>query len=336
MNGPMNEAMTEPTMEECATVADPTSPIETFDAVLPHGITLACRATGPVGAPLVVFLHGFPEAAFVWDGLLHRFGGAFRAVAPNLRGYAGSSAPAEVDAYRPKHLVADIVALIAHCNRAAGRAPEAPLEALVAHDWGGALAWNLAAQWPDLLRRLVIVNAPHPAAFLRDLLGSPAQQSASAYMTFLRRPDAAAKLAENDFERLWGFFTRFGAADASAPGGGWLNADMRERYRAVWSAGLDGPLNYYRASPLAPPVDGDTSLAALRLPAEAVTVRVPTRVVWGLGDTALLPALLDGLEAFVADLQVVRVPGASHWIVHEQPALVAGQIAQALAAPAGG
>ena len=326
--------MTEPATRRFETAAGPGTQIETFDATLPHGITLACRAAGPVGAPLVVFLHGFPEAAFAWDAMLHRFGGPFRAVAPDLRGYAGSSAPAEVDAYRPKHLVADIVALIAHCNRAAGRAAEAPLEALVAHDWGGAVAWNLAALHPQLLRRLVIVNSPHPATFVRDLLGSPAQQAASAYMTFLRRPDAAARLAENDFERLWGFFTRFGAADASVPGGGWLDAAMRERYRAAWSAGLDGPLNYYRASPLAPPVDGDTSLASLRLPADAVTVRVPTRVVWGLSDTALLPALLDGLEAFVADLRVVRVPGASHWIVHEQPALVGEQIAQALAAPA--
>ena len=167
-------------MNEAPAGADGASaPIETFDAALPHGITLACRAAGPVDAPLVVFLHGFPEAAFAWDGMLRRFGGALRAVAPNLRGYAGSSAPAEVEAYRPKHLVADVAALVAHCNRAAGRAADAPLEALVAHDWGGAVAWNLAAQQPRLLRRLVIVNSPHPAIFLRDLLASPAQQAAS-------------------------------------------------------------------------------------------------------------------------------------------------------------
>ena len=311
-------------------------PIETFDIALPHGVRLACRAAGARDAPVLVFLHGFPEAAFAWDGMLRRFGGAYRAVAPNLRGYPGSSAPAEVEAYRPRHLVADVAALVAHCNRAAARAPEAPLEALVAHDWGGAVAWNLAAQQPRLLRRLVVVNSPHPATFLRDLLGSPAQQAASAYMTFLRRPDAALLLSENDFERLWAFFTRFGAADASVPGGGWLTPDVRERYRAAWSAGLEGPLNYYRASPLAPPTPGDASLAALQLPAEAVTVRVPTRVVWGLGDTALLPGLLDGLDAFVPDLHVVRVAGASHWIVHERPDLVAAEIAQALAGPGAG
>ena len=69
--------------------------IETFEAVLPHGITLACRATGRPGAPLLLFLHGFPEAAFVWDELLEHFGDRYRCVAPNLRGFGPSSAPVE-------------------------------------------------------------------------------------------------------------------------------------------------------------------------------------------------------------------------------------------------
>ena len=86
--------------------------IETFDAVLPHGITLGCRAAGKPGAPLLVFLHGFPEAAFVWDELLEHFGDRYRCVAPNLRGFGPSSAPREVEAYRVKHLMADLDALI--------------------------------------------------------------------------------------------------------------------------------------------------------------------------------------------------------------------------------
>ena len=190
--------------------------IETFQATLPHGITLSCRASGPVGAPVLVFLHGFPEAAFVWDELLEHFGTRYRCIAPNLRGFEQSSSPNEPEAYRVKHLMADLEALIAQVS------PEAPLEALVAHDWGGAVAWTLAAQRPQLLKRLVIVNSPHPATFLRELKNNPAQQAASAYMNFLCRPDAEALLAADDFRRMWPMFTKMGAADPSRKGGGWL------------------------------------------------------------------------------------------------------------------
>ena len=305
--------------------------IETFQVALPHGITLSCRAAGPRAAPLMIFLHGFPEAAFVWDEMLTRFGGRYRCVAPNLRGFEQSSAPAEVEAYRPKQLVADIEALAVHCNREAGRDDRAPLAALVAHDWGGALAWNLAAQQPALLERLVILNSPHPATFLRELQRSPAQQAASAYMNFLCRDDAAALLSADDFARLWPFFSA--RADRSLPSAApaWLTDGVRDQYRSVWGAGLQGGLNYYRASPLRPPTTADDAIMTLAFPPEFVTVRVPTLVIWGERDVALPPALLDGLDAYVPRMRVVRVPDASHWIVHEQPALVAREIEASLA-----
>ena len=82
--------------------------IETFQAVLPHGITLSCRASGKVGAPVLLFLHGFPEAAFVWDATLEHFGDRYRCVAPNLRGFEQSSSPPEAEAYRIKHLIRDV------------------------------------------------------------------------------------------------------------------------------------------------------------------------------------------------------------------------------------
>jgi pimeloyl-ACP methyl ester carboxylesterase len=286
--------------------------IQTFDALLPHGITLACRRCGPPGAPRVLLLHGFPEAAFVWDEVMRRLAARADCTAPTLRGYAGSSAPAELAAYRARPLIGDLAALIELFG--------APIDLLVAHDWGGALAWGLAAQRPELMKRLLIVNAPHPATFLRELRDNPAQQQASAYMNFLCRPDAASLLAENDFRRLWGFFTNMGGA-------AWLDEATRDSYRTVWRQGLEGPLNYYRASPLKP---GD-ALRTLELPREAVTVRVPTTVLWAEDDIALPPALLDGLGEFVPALDVQRVPGATHWIVHEQPALVASTIERLLA-----
>jgi epoxide hydrolase 4 len=290
-----------------------------FDVTLPHGITLSCRANAQAPSlPRTVLLHGFPEGAFVWDEVMRRLEGRVHCVAPNLRGYERSSAPVEVAAYRAKHLATDIAALIAQLG--------APIDLLVAHDWGGAVAWNLAALKPELLRRLLIINSPHPATFLRELRDNPAQQAASAYMNFLCRADAAALLAENDFARLWPFFENMG-------GGAWLDEPMRERYREVWRQGLEGPLNYYRASPLRPPQSASDAIRTLVLPPEMTTVRVPTTVLWGDADTALPPALLDGLNAFVPDLDVLHVAGATHWIVRERPERVTDSIAELVANP---
>jgi pimeloyl-ACP methyl ester carboxylesterase len=287
-----------------------THPIECFDAALPHGITLSCRAAGPRDAPRVMLLHGFPEAAFVWDEVMQSLP-RLRCIAPNLRGYERSSAPAGAEAYRAKHLMADVEALVQQQG--------GPLELLVAHDWGGAVAWNLAAQRPHLMKRLLIVNSPHPKTFLRELRSNPEQQKASAYMTFLCRPDAEALLSENDFARLWPFFERMG-------GRAWLDDAAKARYREVWSMGLSGALNYYRASPIRPPTGPDDAIHAIDLPDAMVTTRVPTTVLWGDGDHALLPALLDGLEAWVPGLELIRVPDASHWLIHEQPARVVALI----------
>ena len=199
-----------------------------------------------------------------------------------------------------------------------------PLEALIAHDWGGAVAWNFAVQHPQRLKRLVIVNSPHPGTFLRELQTSPAQQAASAYMNRLRADDADEHFAADDFKRLWRLFTGMGAA-------AWLTDEVKAQYRAVWQKGLRGAINYYRASPMYPPTADDSSVMQLAFPPEFVTVKVPTLVLWGERDRALLPSLLDGLDTFVPDLRLVRIPDATHWVVHEQPDLVEREIAAMLA-----
>ena len=301
--------------------------IETYPQPLPHGITLSCRSAGARGRPVLLFLHGFPEAAFVWDFLLQHFSraenGGYRCVAPNLRGFEHSSAPVEVNAYRPRHLVQDIAALIAIEAQDQG----GQLAALVAHDWGGALAWNLANQLPHLIEQLVIINSPHPGTFLRELKINPAQQAASAYMNFLIRPDAEQLLAQDDYRRLWAFLTHtkdgFQAPD-------WLTDEVKAQYRAVWDAGLRGGCNLYRASPLRPPRAQDPAAAAVDLPPAMLSVALPTLVIWGLDDIALPPVLLDGLANYVAHLRIETVSDASHWIVHEQPQRVAQLIASFL------
>lgn len=300
----------------------PTTAIQTHLKALPHGITLSVRSAGEAGRPVLLFLHGFPEGAFVWDALLAHFSqpqhGGYRCVAPNLRGFEQSSAPADPAAYRAKHLVQDIAALIAI------ESPNAPLAALVAHDWGGAVAWNLANQQPDLLHKLCIINSPHPGTFLRDMQHSAAQQAASAYMNFLIRPDAESLLAEQDYRRLWAFLNQLGPGGA-APA--WLTPPVKAQYLAVWAdppgsapgTGLRGGCNYYRASPLRPASASDPAAQAVRLPHSMLTVPMPTQVIWGLQDSALLPGLLDGLEAYIPQLRMHPIADASHWIVHEQP-----------------
>jgi epoxide hydrolase 4 len=296
--------------------------IATYALSLPHGITLSCRAAGEKGQPVIVFLHGFPEAAFVWDATLVHFAAkGYRCIAPNLRGFEMSSSPADVAQYRAKHLVQDIAALIAL------ESPNQPLAALVAHDWGGAVAWNLANQVPQLMRKLCIINSPHPGTFLRDLKGDAAQQAASSYMNFLCRPDAEKLLAEDDFRRLFEFFSRLGAVDGKYA---WLDVETKEKYRNVWSQGLTGGCNFYRASPLKPPLDENSAIHGIDIAHEALTVSIPCQVIWGMQDIALPPRLIEGLAAYVPHLSVHRIDDATHWIIHEQPALVHRLIAEFL------
>ena len=294
--------------------------IEQFQQALPHGITLSCRATGQRGRPVLMFLHGFPEAAFVWDELLEHFAqaanGGYRCIAPNLRGYEKSSQPTDVKAYRAKYLVQDIAALIG--------IEGAPLRCLVAHDWGGAVAWNLANQLPQLSQKLAIINSPHPGTFLRELKSNPRQQAASAYINFLVRPDAEELLRADDYRRLWKFFV----GETGAP---WLTDEVKQQYREVWDASLAGGCNYYRASPLRPPRPEDPGAAAITLPHDMLTVSLPTLVLWAMEDVALPPELIDGLDDYIPDLTLETVAGTSHWIIHERPQFVAQRIAQFLA-----
>ena len=297
--------------------------ITTWQEQLPHGIELSCRAAGERGRPVLMFLHGFPEGAFVWDALLEHFSrpenGGYRCVAPNLRGYEQSSAPSEVSAYRVKFLMQDLAALIAVETGSA----QGSLACLVAHDWGGAVAWNLANQLPQLCQRLAIINSPHPGTFLRELKSNPKQQAASAYMNFLIREDAESLLAEDDYRRLWEFFTNMGAGPEQF---GWLTDAVKARYREVWDQGLRGGCNYYRASPLRPPTALDPAAAQIELPLSMLTISMPTLVIWALGDIALPPELIDGLDTYIPDLTLIPVAKATHWIVHEDPALVIGSL----------
>jgi pimeloyl-ACP methyl ester carboxylesterase len=161
----------------------------------------------------------------------------------------------------------------------------------------------------------------------------PAQQAASAYMNFLVQPDAAAQLAANDFERLFGFLTGQDTSlqSLTSPTAGtqahWLTPAVKAQYREVWQHGLQGGLNYYRASPLRPATANDPGASAVQIPPEALRIEVPTLLLWAQDDVALLPCLTEGLDAHIPDLKLVPIEQATHWVVHEQPERVITEIA---------
>ncbi len=260
--------------------------------------------------PLMLFVHGFPEFWYAWKNQLGEFSRDHHAVALDMRGHNLSDKPADVKAYRPKHLVADLRNLIDHL----GGHPCI----VVAHDWGGAAAWNLAAEHPGYIEKLVIINSPHPVTFARELRENPAQIEASRYMLLLRQARAEQLLSENNFARLAGMLSKL-TTDKS-----WLTEEELDRYREAWAqpGALNSSLNYYRASPLHPATPEEPGAAGLELDPAEFIVRVPTLVIWGEQDTALLPGVLDGLDEFVTDLTVKRIADGSHWVIHEHPAEV--------------
>jgi len=276
---------------------------ETVEA---NGIRLHVARAGE--GPLMLFLHGFPEYWAMWRPMLEYFGAhGWCAVAPDMRGYNLSEKPADVQAYHAKHLSADVLALAAHYTKD-------PF-VLVAHDWGGAIAWAVAIAKPQRLKQLVMLNSPHPYVFWRELCSNPAQQKASEYMLLFRSPKAERVLSENGYARLLAAF-----ADLDEP--------ARRSLVEAWSqpGALTGGLNYYRASALYPPTPEDPGPRKLQWKPQDFMVRVPTLVLWGMRDTALLPGCLEGLDEVVPDLKLVRVPEATHWIARERTDLVCREI----------
>ena len=276
-----------------------------------NGVRLHYVSSG--SGPLVLFLHGFPEFWYAWRDQLVELGRDHRAVAVDMRGFNLSSRPAELEAYRINVLVEDIRALADHLGAAKF--------VLVGHDWGGGVAWSFAMAHPERLEKLVIINAPHPAIFARELAQDPAQQQASQYMLTFRSPEAERILSANNYARLLGAFS-----DLRQPGT-FTTADS-VAYTTAWSqpGALTGGLNYYRAARIGPPVPGAAPWAPADPSSSSMRVSVPTLVIWGEQDRALVSSNLTGLEAYVPRLTVKRIPDATHWIVHERSAEVSSLI----------
>jgi pimeloyl-ACP methyl ester carboxylesterase len=281
-----------------------------------NGLRFHYAAAGDPAAPLILFLHGFPDYWAGWRVVMERLADRFHCVAPDQRGYNLSDKPSDLADYRAKHMIEDARQIGLHFS---GGKPFR----LAAHDWGGAIGWALALKHPDILVRLAICNAVHPGVFQRELAQNPAQRAASQYINRHREPDAEARIIANDFADL-------ATAFADLVARGVMSADVMAEYRTAWGrpGALTGMLNWYRAMKIETPRPDPDESAADTQPYDPATLRiqVPTLVIWGLLDHALLPGCVEGLDVFVPDLSIEKVPNAGHFITLERPELVADRI----------
>ena len=276
---------------------------------LATGVTLNVAFAGPEDAPAVILLHGFPESHRTWREVVPRLEDRFRLIMPDQRGFAGSDRPQDMAEYAADKLIDDIFAL--------AEATGVEDFALAGHDWGGAIAWPAAFRNDPRLTKLAIVNAPHPLIFQKSLIEDEEQRAASQYINWFRMPGADKAIEAMGFDV---FFQK--TMENHIPSGS-MPEEERRQYIADWSqpGGMLPMLNWYRASRLIVPPPGATVPLPDFLLRAFPRIHVPTLVVWGMKDSALLPLQLDGLDDLVDDLRIVRLPRVGHfapWEAGEQ------------------
>jgi pimeloyl-ACP methyl ester carboxylesterase len=278
-------------------------------------MTLNVALAGDQRNPAVILLHGFPESHRTWREVAPLLVDRFFLIMPDQRGFAGSDKPQKVDDYCTGRLIDDVFAL----------ADSLELEAftLVGHDWGGAIAWPAALRGDPRLKRLAVINAPHPLIFQKSLIENENQRAASQYMNAFRASGFEQAVEAMGYE---GFFEKTFSRHVDLAK---IPVAEKRQYLADWSqpGALTAMLNWYRGSRLVVPPPG----VAVPLPdwllKEFPKVEVPTLVIWGMKDPALLPLQLNGLGALVQDLTIVRLPGAGHfapWEAGEEVATILG------------
>ncbi len=284
-----------------------TTPLE-HHRLTTNGITLHVVQAGPLDGPVALLLHGYPEAWFAWAGQIDALvARGYRVWLPDQRGYNLSDKPAGAKAYRIETLVADMLGLIAQTGRVD--------VALFGHDWGGAVAWELANRHPERIATLVIANMPHPLVMRQHLQSSLRQLRMSWYIFYYQlRWLPEWRASRNEFRKLSDALRNSSAA-------GTFSDAALERYRTAWRqpGALTGMLNWYR-NVLSPPAKSTAS----------PRIRVPTLLIWGRRDHALDSAMAQPTIALCDQGRLAWIDDAGHWVLHEQGAQVAGLIAQFL------
>ena len=275
----------------------------TYKTIETNGVKLHCAIQGK--GPTMIFLHGFPEFWYCWKNQIPEFSTKFRVVAPDMRGYNLSEKPEGVEQYRLDLLVKDILGLV--------KALDGERIVLVGHDWGGIVAWAFAMKHPEFLKSLVILNAPHPALFARELRDNPKQKRASEYTLMFSSLRGEEILTRRNYQYL-----QAAVFDGSLDPEVFLEQD-RAQYLKAWSqpGAVTGGLNYYRAN-----MSEGEVFTCVQQDSMYGVIHVPTMVIWGEKDTALTLGLLNGLEKHVKSLTIKRIPEATHWVQHDEPRLV--------------
>lgn len=266
--------------------------------IVTNGIRLHCAIAGPPDGDLVIALHGFPE---FWRGMsgvitgLARAG--YRVVAPDQRGYNLSEKPEGIDAYSVDEMALDVVGLIDAMGRESAH--------VVGHDWGAAVAWWLALTRPERVRRLVVINVPHPSVFAREVRGNRKQLRKSWYIFAIQVPALPERLAFGRRTRQ-----RFSRAIAGTANPGSFTPDYLAHLREAWAqpGAAQGMLNWYRASVRRRP----GRLADKR-------VHVPTLIIWGRKDVALSDSMVQPSADLCDDVRVEWFDDATHWVLHDEP-----------------
>jgi pimeloyl-ACP methyl ester carboxylesterase len=266
-----------------------------------NGVTLHYVRAGN-GDKLIMFIHGFPEFWYAFEKQLEEFNDSDRytAIALDMRGYNLSSKPAEIKAYQVKQMVEDLRQLAEKLGF--------KKFSLVAHDWGGGIAWWFAIVHPGYVDKLIIINAPHPAVFKRLLKHNIKQLLASSYMLFFQSSLTELVLSMFNYRLLVNAVLKDGLRT------GYFNEADKQAYLKAWSqpGALTGGLNYYRAA----------AKYGTGLNNSTYNVTVPTLVIWGEKDKYLRSSNLVGLEKYVTDLTIKKVSEGSHWVIHKEPKLV--------------
>jgi pimeloyl-ACP methyl ester carboxylesterase len=262
-------------------------------------VTLHAVTTGPKDGPVVVLLHGFPEFWYSWHKQIAPLAAAgFRVIVPDQRGYNRSSKPSGVRSYALTELVSDVIAIADQLGQ--------ERIFLGGHDWGAAVAWSVALLHANRVARLAILNVPHPSVMRRYLMKNRQQLRKSWYMFFLQLPYLPeAFLSASNFRR-----GTASLAGSSRPGT--FSADDLSQYRAAWSqpGALTGMINWYRAA------------FRYRATFPNRTVRVPTRILWGMRDAFLMAEMAQDSLRYCTDAELIQFPEATHWLQHEEPARV--------------
>jgi epoxide hydrolase 4 len=265
-----------------------------------NGIKLHVMESGPADGPMVLFLHGFPEFWYAWRNQIGYFAEkGYLVVVPDQRGYNLSDKPKGIAAYKVDELAKDMAGIIDFYKR--------EQIYLVGHDWGAAVSWWTALKYPERIKRLVIMNVPHPLVMAKHLFGNQKQMEKSWYIFYFQLPGVVERFASaNNYQWPVNLLV-----ETSRPGT--FTPDALEKYREAFSQpdAFTSMVNWYRAA-----------LQARSDPPASFKIKMPALVLWGINDVAIVPEQADESMAFCEKGRLVKFEACSHWIEHEEAATI--------------